>query len=57
MKSTYADFMRMVEAYLVQSCGLCTSELPDWSYIQDYTAGKSARQTADRALQYAGFIS
>jgi hypothetical protein len=54
-KHTFEDWMKAVDNYLSNTCGLSSLDLPDVCYMDMYDDGSSPRSAAAHALREAGW--
>jgi hypothetical protein len=52
---SFETWMKQVNRTIFQSCGLGVEDIPDYDYWSNWNAGVSPEQTAEEALDNAGW--
>lgn len=49
---TFDEFMKVVNKYMLNNIGAEADDLPDYCYYDSWSAGISAKETAEEAIEY-----
>jgi len=52
-KTSYDEWKRMVDKFIIAKCGMTADDLDDWRYMDDWQDGMSPKRSAARAIKNA----
>ena len=51
----FEDWLKMVNTFVIDSCGLGIEDIPDYDYWSSWDAGMSPEEVGQEALEEAGW--